>query len=230
MTMEDREQVDVLIPAYNEENNIADTIEGIAGIKEVRQIIVIDDKSSDRTVQVVKSLPHAICLVELEKNGGKGKAIKEGLKYVESEVIALLDGDLGKTSSELKRLIEPVLSNRADMTIARFGKAKKKGGFGLVKQLAKKGVYLYTKKSIDTTLSGQRVYRKSLVDSMTYIPDRFGIEVAMTVEALRGDTRYEEVEVEMTHAETGRDLRGFIHRGRQFWDILKTLVLIPFKR
>lgn len=228
--MERKEPVDVLIPAYNEEDHIADTIAGIVGIKGIERIIVIDDKSSDRTVQIVKSLNHPVQLIGLKKNGGKGKAIREGLKYVKSDIVALIDGDLGKSSSELEKLIEPILSNRADMTIAKFGRAKKKGGFGLVKQLAKRGVYIYTKKSIDTTLSGQRVYRKSLIDKMTYIPDRFGIEVAMTVEALRGDTRYEEVEVEMTHAETGRDFKGFLHRGGQFWDILKTLILIPFKR
>lgn len=229
--MEEREYVDVLIPAYNEESNILDTIEGILDIESIARIIVIDDKSSDRTIQVVRSLEdERIHLVELEKNGGKGRAIREGLGQVKSDIVALIDGDLGRSSSELEKLIEPVISNRADMTIARFGRAKKKGGFGLVKQLAKKGVYFYTKKSIDTTLSGQRVYRRSLIESMTYIPDRFGIEVAMTVEALRGDARYEEVEVEMTHAETGRDLKGFLHRGGQFWDILKTLILIPFKR
>jgi glycosyltransferase involved in cell wall biosynthesis len=226
--MESKGRVDVIIPAYNEQDRIESTVNAVKNLDGVNKIIVVDDASSDRTAEIVRRLD--VDLVEMGENGGKGKAIRAGLEAVEADIVALLDGDLGDSASELSKLITPVLDGSADFTIAKFGKAKKKGGFGFVKQLAKKGVYFYTKQEIDTTLSGQRVYKKSIVDSIKYIPDRFGIEVAMTVESLKLGYRLREVEVEMTHAETGRDLSGFIHRGRQFWDILKTLIVIPFKR
>lgn len=221
-------RVDVIIPAYNECDRIENTVEAIKCIENVGKIIVVDDASTDGTADIVEKLD--VTLVRMKQNGGKGKAIREGLRLLENEAVALIDGDLGSSARELSKLMLPVLEGNADFTIAKFGKAKKKGGFGLVKQLAKKGVYFYTKQEIDTTLSGQRVYRREVVDSISYIPDRFGIEVAMTVEALRQGYKLVEVEVEMTHAETGRDISGFVHRGRQFWDILKTLIAIPFKR
>lgn len=221
-------RVDVIIPAYNECDRIENTVEAIKCIENVGKIIVVDDASTDGTADIVEKLD--VTLVRMKQNGGKGKAIREGLRLLENEAVALIDGDLGSSARELSKLMLPVLEGDADFTIAKFGKAKKKGGFGLVKQLAKKGVYFYTKQEIDTTLSGQRVYRREVVDSISYIPDRFGIEVAMTVEALRQGYKLVEVEVEMTHAETGRDISGFVHRGRQFWDILKTLIAIPFKR
>lgn len=226
--MESNSRVDVIIPAYNERENIEATVNAVKKIDGINKIIVVDDASGDDTVEIVKRLD--VDLIEMVENGGKGKAIKAGLKEVECDIVALLDGDLGDSASELSKLMVPVIEGSADFTIAKFGKAKKKGGFGFVKQLAKKGVYFYTKQEIDTTLSGQRVYKKEIVDSINYIPDRFGIEVAMTVESLNLGYRLKEVEVEMTHAETGRDLSGFMHRGRQFWDILKTLIAIPFKR
>lgn len=221
-------RVDVIIPAYNERERIESTVNAVRNLEHVEKIIVVDDASGDGTADIVEKLD--VTLVRMKQNGGKGKAIREGLKLVESEAVALLDGDLGSSASELSKLIAPVVDGDADFTIAKFGKAKKKGGFGMVKQLAKKGVYFYTKQEIDTTLSGQRVYRREVIDSISYIPDRFGIEVAMTVEALRQGYKLVEVEVDMTHAETGRDISGFLHRGRQFWDILKTLMAIPFKR
>ncbi|OHW62978.1 poly-beta-1,6-N-acetyl-D-glucosamine synthase [Andreesenia angusta] len=221
-------RVDVIIPAYNERDRIESTVNAVKNLEYVERIIVVDDASGDGTADIAEKLD--VTLVRMKQNGGKGKAIREGLKLSESEAVALLDGDLGSSAGELSKLIAPVIEGDADFTIAKFGKAKKKGGFGLVKQLAKRGVYFYTKQEIDTTLSGQRVYRREVIDSISYIPDRFGIEVAMTVEALRQGYKLVEVEVDMTHAETGRDISGFVHRGRQFWDILKTLIVIPFKR
>ena len=112
----------------------------------------------------------------------------------------------------------------------RLTKTHTKGGFGLVKGLAKKGVYFYTQKEINTSLSGQRVYKKEVMEVMDYIPASYGIEVAMTIQALKNDFTFKEVPVEMTHRYTDRSFKGFKHRGKQFWDILKTLIIMFFRR
>lgn len=221
-------KVVVVVPAYNEEKNITDTIENIKNIELIDEIVIVDDGSTDNTAIVVESL--GIGLIRLSKNSGKGAAIKKAIEELDYDYMVLLDGDLGDSSSEVDKLIKPVLDDQCDVSIARFGKARKKGGFGLVKNLAKYGVYIYTGQKIDTTLSGQRVYKKEVIKNINYIPDRFGIEVAMTIESFRHNFRIKEVDVNMTHNETGRDVSGFMHRGRQFLDILKTLVVIPFKR
>lgn len=217
-----------VIPAYNEEENILSTIDNVKSIDLIDEIVVVDDGSTDKTSQIVKDLD--VKLITLEKNSGKGYAIKRAIETIDYEYLVLLDGDLGKSSGEVNKLIKPVLEDECDVTIAKFGKARKKGGFGLVKNLAKSGVYFYTGEKIDTTLSGQRVYKKEVVESINYIPDRFGIEVAMTVGTFRNKFRIKEVDVTMSHAETGRNLSGFIHRGRQFADILLTLVKLSYKR
>lgn len=220
-----QDSIDIIIPAYNEEEKIAETINAVKNIKNVN-IIVVDDKSKDGTIDVVEKT--GVDLLKLPVNSGKGNAVKEGIKYSRAPIIALLDADLGSTASEVTKLIEPVLEGRADFTIARFGKAKKKGGFGLVKRLAAWGVKTFTDDEITTTLSGQRVYKKEVIDKIEYIPNDFGIELAMTVYALKNGFRLEEVDVNMTHSETGRDLAGFKHRGKQFFDILKTVIKLKF--
>lgn len=221
------EKVVVVIPAYNEEKNILRTIENIRKIELIDEIVVVDDGSTDKTSDVVKEL--GVKLITLEKNSGKGYAIKKAIEEVDYGYMVLLDGDLGSSSKEVNKLIRPVLDNECDVTIARFGKAKKKGGFGLVKNLAKYGVYFYTGKKIDTTLSGQRVYKKEVIEKITYIPDRFGVEVAMTVGTFRNNFLIKEIDVKMTHNETGRDFNGFVHRGRQFLDVLTTLLKLSYR-
>lgn len=223
-----KEKVLAVIPAYNEEENILNTIDNVKSIDLIDEIVVVDDGSTDKTSEIVKDLD--VKLIKLEKNSGKGYAIKKAIETMDYEYLVLLDGDLGKSSGEINKLIKPVIENECDVTIARFGKAKKKGGFGLVKNLAKFGVYFYTGEKIDTTLSGQRVYKKEVIESINYIPDRFGIEVAMTVGTFRNKFRIKEVDVTMSHSETGRNISGFIHRGRQFADILVTLVKLSYKK
>ena len=65
---------------------------------------------------------------------------------------------------------------------------------------------------------------------MDYIPNRYGIEVAMTIQALNGNFTFKEVPVNMTHRYTDRSLKGFMHRGKQFIDILITLIIMGFRR
>ncbi|KNF07416.1 putative glycosyl transferase family 2 protein [Gottschalkia purinilytica] len=225
--MNKNSKVIAVIPVYNEENFIENTIKNIQSIKSIDEIVIVNDGSTDNTENIVKEM--GVKLINLNQNRGKGFAIKKAIEEVDYGYLVLIDGDLGKTSNEVEKLILPVLNDEGDVSIARFQKAKKKGGFGFVKKLAKYGVYLYTGKKIDTTLSGQRVYKKEVIDKISYIPDRFGIEVAMTVQTFRHGFSIKEVDVEMTHRETGRSMKDFIHRGKQFWDILKTLIQLLYK-
>ncbi|MBW4828798.1 MAG: glycosyltransferase family 2 protein [Clostridiaceae bacterium] len=217
-----------IIPAYNEEDRIKETIEDLKKVDLIDNIVVIDDGSTDATSSIVENM--GIDLIKLNKNRGKGFAIKEAVKKVDYDYLVLADGDLGKTSNEIEKLIHPVLNNEADVAIAKFPRPLKKGGFGFVKRLAKRGVYIHTGKKIDTTLSGQRVYKKEVIQKINYIPDRFGVEIAMTVATLRKGYSIKEVDVNMRHRETGRDFKDFIHRGKQFFDILKTIIILFFRR
>lgn len=218
-------KIDIVIPAYNEEKKIVDTLNSLSILDRDIRVIVVDDKSTDSTLKLIENFGmENLDIISLDKNVGKGNAIKEGIKRANSDIICLLDADLGCTAIEVEKLINPILNSNIDFTIAKFGKARKKGGFGLVKKLARWAVKHYTNKEIISVLSGQRAYKKEVLDSIKYIPDDFGMEVAMTVQAINSGYKFKEVEVNMTHSESGRDLNGFIHRGRQFKDILKTII------
>lgn len=218
--------ISIIIPAYNEENKIKDTLENIKNIKEINEVIVVDDGSSDKTSLVASNVKDdKIKVFTLDKNRGKGYALNYGLKIAmkNADIIGFLDGDLGSSSSEVKKLIIPILNNEADVIIAKFPPAKKKGGLGFVKGLAKESVLEMTGKELDATLSGQRIFKKEVLEKFDEIPFGYGVEVGMTIDILKYGYTIKEVLVNMTHSETGRDLKGFIHRGKQFYHIKKVL-------
>lgn len=218
--------ISIIIPAYNEENRIKDTLESITGINEIKEIIVVDDGSSDNTTKIASEVnSEKIIVLKLDKNRGKGYALNYGLKIAmkNADIIGFLDADLGSSANDVKKLMYPILNNEADVVIAKFPPAKKKGGLGFVKGLAKNSVFEMTGVELDATLSGQRLFKKEVLEKFDEIPFGYGVEVGMTIDILKQGYKIKEVLVNMTHNETGRNLKGFIHRGKQYYHIKKVL-------
>lgn len=218
--------ISIIIPAYNEENKIKDTLTGVLSIPEIDEIIVVDDGSSDSTYNIASSMNNVkIKTFKLDQNRGKGYALNYGLKIAmkKANIIGFVDADLGSTSSDVGKLLTPILNDQADVTIAKFPPAKKKGGMGFVKRLAKESVKEMTGVELDSTLSGQRIFKKNVLEYFNEIPFGYGVEVGMTIDILKKGFKVQEVLVDMTHNETGRNLKGFIHRGKQYYHIKKVL-------
>ncbi len=222
------DQVTIIIPAYNEGNSIQDTVQAVQNLGIVNQVIVVNDCSTDLTGDLAQATGAEV--FNLSRNVGKGGAINFGMKHARGGIIGLIDGDLGKSAAEVEKLIIPVVENKADMTIGRFPPAAKKGGFGLVTNLAKKGIMWFTGLQVSSPLSGQRVMRREIIEKVGPMEAGFGVEVGLTIDVLRLGFRVKEIPVQMTHAETGRDLAGFLHRGHQFLDVLVVLTKRLFMR
>ncbi|HEU4740087.1 MAG TPA: glycosyltransferase family 2 protein [Meiothermus sp.] len=110
-------QATVLIPAYNEENTVAEVV------RVARQagypVVVADDGSKDRTSEVAEEAGAKV--VRLEPNRGKGAALAAALAAVQTPFVLLLDADLvGLKPEHLHRLLEPVISGKLDMAIGVF--------------------------------------------------------------------------------------------------------------
>jgi glycosyltransferase involved in cell wall biosynthesis len=215
-------KISAIIPAFNEEKTIARTVEALAGISDINEIIVVDDGSRDDTAGSAR-IAGAHIVIGLKSNQGKGQALNHGVGTASGQVLCFVDADLGDSAAEFKKLLAPVLADRADMTIAQWPRSGKKAGFGLVMGLARFGIRRLTGFDSSSPLSGQRVLRRSVWESATFLDSGFGIEVGLTVECLRNGYRVLEVPVLMGHRETGRDLAGFTHRGRQFVQVARTL-------
>jgi glycosyltransferase involved in cell wall biosynthesis len=217
-----------IIPAHDEAEPIAATVKAALDIPGVVRVLVVDDASGDGTDERARAAGADV--LRLERNVGKGAALQAGLERVRrgKDVVLLLDGDLGESAAQGRLLLEPVLAGDADMTIARFPKPEKRAGFGLVMRLARWGIRRYGRADWEATapLSGQRALTPVALDAVTPFESGYGVEVAMTVRALRAGLRVVEVDTTMSHAATGRDLAGFAHRGRQFMDVARALAAL----
>ncbi|MGE5550714.1 MAG: glycosyltransferase family 2 protein [Bacteroidota bacterium] len=207
-----------LIPAYNAESTLGPTIEALRLLPEVDAILVVDDGSTDRTAEIARQA--AVELVTHPINRGKGAALNTGLAHLRGRqylALALVDSDLGPSARAFGQLLKPVLDGAAEMTIARFPPPKRRGGFGLAKGFCRLGLYLFTGTWFASPMSGQRVLAAKILGGLSGFAPGWGCEPALTIDLHRLGARILEIPVPMSHAETGRTLAGFLHRGRQVW-------------
>ncbi|TLM73688.1 MAG: glycosyltransferase [Actinobacteria bacterium] len=222
-------RVVALVPAHDEAAAIVGTVSAIRGIEGITRVIVVDDASADGTGALAAEAGAEV--VTLPENRGKGAALNAGLTALgeDYDVLLLLDADLGPSASEAAALVEPVLAREADMTVGVLPKPPGSGGFGLVKGLARCGIFVLGRGfRARAPLSGQRALDPAAVAACTPFARRYGVETALTVRARRAGLVVTEVPVAMSHAATGRDASGFAHRARQFVDVALTLLGLVF--
>jgi glycosyltransferase involved in cell wall biosynthesis len=210
----------VLIPAWNEADRIEQTILAARSLEQVEEVIVIDDGSTDETYRV--SLQAGARVIRHTTNYGKGAALYSGILATSADVVVFLDADMADTAVEVAKLVRPILENRCDMTIGVLPRPLK-GGFGIVKRVARSGIRKLGGVQLQAPLSGQRALNRRVLDAIGPLGDGYGVEVAMTIDAARKGMRLLEVEVDMKNREYGRNLRGFLHRGQQLVQIARVL-------
>lgn len=218
----------MVIPAYNEERNLPATVAALRMLPEVDEIVVVDDGSADGTGSVAEELGCRV--VRFARNQGKGAALTAGARAANGDILVFLDADLGASAAEARRLLSPVMAGEADMVIGCLPSARRPGGLGLVKTLAAAGVRWLAGMPATAALSGQRALRRAVLEAVGELSAGFGVEVGLTIDAARAGFRVLEVPVAMHHRETGRDVRGFLHRGRQLVHVCRALARRAMRR
>ncbi len=210
-----------LVPAKDRADSIAPTVAALHGLARVDRVLVVDDGSSDDTADRAQAAGAEV--LRLDRNRGKGGAVLAGVAATpDADVYLLIDADLAATAGAADVLLDPVLADEADLVIGVFPPAGGRGGAGRVKGLARWGIARASGFAAREPLSGQRAVRRELVDGLRSA-ERFGLEVAMTIDAVRAGARLREVDVPMDHRHTGGSWRGAVHRARQGADIVLAL-------
>ena len=214
-------RVVALVAARNEAGRIGSVVSALLPL--VVEVVVVDDGSTDATGSEA-SASGATVLRSRGRNG-KGGALEGALRRLEpADVWLLADGDLGATAAGLVRLVEVVSSDGADLAIAVLPPAPA-GGFGLVKRTSALLIRGQSGFRASEPLSGQRALTARAMQAVRPLAQGFGVETAMTIDAVRAGLRVLEVPIDgLEHRPTYRNLRGFLHRGRQGWDIAKAVL------
>ncbi len=213
-------RVVALVAARDEEATIEATVAGLRGLA-VDEVVVVDDGSRDRTAAAARSAGATVAPNDGRR--GKGGALEAGLVVAgEADVYLFADGDLGSSASSLGPVLDGVLLGRADVCVGVIPKAG--GGFGIVKGFSRRVILALSGFVAREPLSGQRALSHEALQACRPLARGFGVETAMTIDAVRLGFAVAEVDVDLRHRATGRDVAGFIHRGRQGWDILRAVI------
>lgn len=105
----------VIVPVYNEEKTVQETLEKLLAVSIVREVIVVNDGSTDSTEKIIKRIAHKKLQYYKKENGGKGSAIRYGLKKVTSSHTLIQDADLEYDPHDIPALFEPIQSGRIEI-------------------------------------------------------------------------------------------------------------------
>ena len=191
----------VIIPVYNEVNNINEIIKRVQATKLATEIIIIDDGSEDGTRASLQKLDgkKKIHVILHAKNQGKGAAVVTGLKAAKGEIILIQDADLEYDPRDYPLLLKPIEEGVADVVYgSRF-----LGGPHRVTmfwhQVANKMLTFMTNILYDSILTdmetGYKVFRRKVIEGMTIRAKRFNFEPEFTAKILKRKYRIYEVPI-----------------------------------
>ena len=214
-------RVRAVVAAKDAEATVGETVAALLSLDEVDEVLVVDDGSADATADEARRA--GAWVLRLPANRGKGGAVATGVEAMaDTDVFLLVDADVGTTAARTSAVLEPVLAGEADLVVGVLPPAGRRGGFGLVRDLARAGIARACGLRTAAPLSGQRAVRADLLRRLD-LASGFGLEAAMTVDAVRAGARVSEVPVEMDHRHTGRGPAGFVHRARQGLHLARAL-------
>jgi len=210
-------RVAAIVPARDEAATVGGAVRALSAIAAVDRVVVVDDGSTDATSE--EATAAGALVLRSVRNRGKGRGVEAALDHVRAQVYLLVDADTGASAGEAARLLAPVLASRADLAIGRLP-ALDGGGFGLVKQATGRLIERGCGFVAAEPMSGQRAATREVLEACRPLSPRFGLEAAMTTDAVRLGFRVVEIDVEMAHRPTRRSIGGFRHRAAQGVDVV----------
>ena len=212
----------VLVAARDEEELIGETVAALRDAFPGADIVVADDGSRDATAA---RAAQAGARVHSFARRGKGQALTLAERQCADGALLLCDADL---RGDLRPLVDRVRApGGSDLAVAAFARPVG-GGLGIAKSVARRLIELRGGRRMREPLSGQRALTARAREVLFPVAAGFGVETRMMIDALRGGLAVEEVALDLEHRPTGRDARGFAHRGRQLLEL--TLAVGPLRR
>ena len=192
----------IIIPCYNEERHIISLVKKvIESPVENKEIIVVDDCSTDGTRDILKTdvMPLVQKIIYHEKNAGKGAALRTGIKAATGDVVIVQDADLEYDPLEYPRVVQPIFEDKADVVFgSRFLEGSKFGGYWQNKAANKLLTFLsnlFTGLHITDMETCYKAFRREIIQSISIEENRFGFEPEVTAKVARKKCRIVEVPI-----------------------------------
>jgi glycosyltransferase involved in cell wall biosynthesis len=211
-----------IVAARDEADRIASTVAAVREAFPAAAVWVADDASRDGTAE--RAMAAGAQVVSRGRPHGKGAnvtaAAEAALSAGEPGFVLLCDGDLGASAARLAPLVDAVRDGECDIAVAAFSR-RVGGGFGVALGFARWALRRLCGVEAAAPISGQRPMRTEVLRATLPFARGFGMELGMTVDAVRAGHRLREYELDLEHRATGRDPAGFAHRARQLLDFTR---------
>jgi glycosyltransferase involved in cell wall biosynthesis len=202
-------KLSVVIPVYNEARTIRELINRVQAVPVDKEIIAVDDYSTDGTWDELKKLADegAITLYRHKQNMGKGAACRTGIRQVTGDVVVIQDADLEYDPNDYLLLLQPIEKGRSKAVYgSRFLGPHKAMYFW--HQVGNKTLTLITNVLFDTTLTDMetcyKVFTADIARQLHLKENRWGFDPEITAKILKTGNRIYEVPISYT--------------GREFWE------------
>ncbi|MBI2136975.1 glycosyltransferase family 2 protein [Candidatus Woesearchaeota archaeon] len=166
-------KLSIIIPAYNEERFIAEIIKRVRAVdlrslKLVKEIVVVDDGSKDKTAAIVSKM-RGVRLIRHVRNLGKGAAIRTGLKHATGDIVLVQDADLEYNPAEIGRVVRPIVDGRAKVVYGSryLDPLQKNRNLGFLKSVHKNAYMLFYIGGRAITHIANLLYNARITDEAT---------------------------------------------------------------
>ncbi len=223
----------LIIPVYNEELTIKNTLLDFCDHLPDASFFVIDNNSTDATYRIAREVYREKNLkgeILFEKNQGKGNAVRKAFSEVVADVYIIVDGDQTYKGKDVSNLMKPILDADADMTVGdrhKTGAYKSetkrlfhKFGNTLVRRL----INLLFNSNLDDILSGYRCFNRKFIENFPILSGGFELETEMTLHSL--DKRFRIVEVPIEYKERPEGSYSKINTFKDGIKIVRTIYQI----
>lgn len=220
--------VSVIIPAFNEEQTIGQVVEAVHSLPIEKQIIVVNDGSTDGTYEALERLRegHQLTVVHCKKNRGKGFAIRSGLPYVNGEAVVIQDADMELSPTDLSGLLEPFEKEDVQVVYgSRFMNGRGNASihnFIANRVLATYTNFLYGCRITDES-TGYKAFSTDLITRINLTCEGFEFCPEVTAKILRAGYRIHEVPISYfpRTKKEGKKLRFWSDGLFAAWTLLK---------
>jgi len=223
-------RVSFLVPAYNEERTIAALLERVRALPFEKQIIVVDDGSTDGTPEILTAAAGDDLVVIRQENRGKGAALRTAIPHADGEVCVIQDADLEYDPADVPELIQPIVDGLADVVYgSRLSGGRPQRAYLFWHRVGNRFLSLVAGVLYNTTLTdmetGYKAFRTDVLQGLDLREDGFSIEPEITGRICRQHLRIYELPISYygrTYAEgkkiTWRD--GF----KALWVLLRVRI------